>query len=72
MPPVIVTSVTSYVPKQLGEAMRKVAEEANAAATRGYVLVGFQVVEGERVIVSAYRKQSVGAPSDTGARLFGD
>lgn len=35
--------------------MKAVADEANEVAVKDYVLIGFQVVESERQIVSLYR-----------------
>jgi hypothetical protein len=56
----VVTSVKTYQKGKLSEAMKAVADEANAAGPKGYVLLGFQVVESEKVVVALYR-QGVGA-----------
>ncbi len=66
-----VTSIHSYGEIGVREAMKKLTTEANEHP--GYVLVGFQIVESEQLVVALYRK-SPGTGGDTfgGASLFGE
>lgn len=45
----------------LSKALEAVVAEERAASARGWMLIGFQVVEAERVVVVMYRMDS-GAP----------
>jgi hypothetical protein len=66
-----VASVHKYSkePGALAEAFRKLAAEANKVARDGYRLLGYQVVESERIISAMYFSAS---PDAGGASLVGE
>lgn len=68
MEAMVLTNTRTYLPGKLAEAMRAVQDESNDVVPKGYALVGFQVVESEKMIVSLYRRM----PAATGAVLTGE
>lgn len=63
-----------YKQGELAEAMKKLAAEASGtAAEKGYRLLGFQVVESERVVACLYVSERQQRVSEFGqSALFGE